>query len=1123
LSRLNHNLRSEIYFLKRLCYNRIGTLGGNLYMENKSNNKKPIKNRRGDIGWRIIKVFWIGAQAIVVLLIMGVLFAGGAAAGFFASYVKDEPIRKYEEIYNQIYSFNQTSEAYFKNNEFIGYLRTSEISQPVTIQEVSPYLIDAILATEDNSFYNHNGVNVRATARAVIEYITTGGQGTGGSTITQQLVKNQLLDPERELERKFKEMLLAIRIERMFDKDDIVEAYLNLVYLGFNANGTNIEGVKAGATGIFDVDVSQLNIAQSAYIAGMIQSPGRYTPFFRGRIVEENLRRGIERQRFVLRRMLDTGRITEAQHKEALDFNIRESLAKPKPSIVEKYPFLTFEIERRATEILINSLLESQGLTRENLNDGELTNYLDHARRLMSHGGVRIYTTIEKDIYDAFHEAVRDEALFGKRSVNNKLTVINPETNEEEEIGYLEQMAATLIDNETGAIIAMVEGRDFSELQYNLNVEPRQPGSAIKPLLVYAPALDLGLVQPASIIDDSPIFQWDFSQRDWWVPSNWNNEFQGLVTARRAMDQSYNLPAIKLFLRLKEEIDARIPFDYLEKMGITTLAPADFSATSVSIGGFTHGLTVEESTGAFATFANNGTYVRPYLIERIETLDGEIIYQHEYQPTYVFSEQTSFLMNDMLRTVVNQGTATFIRQSLGPDLDIAGKTGTTNIQTNYWFVGYTPQISMGVWSGYPLPERLNDGYGRRTQTIWVNLIKTLKEIRPEYVNEKQRFKMPENIVRQTVCSKSGLLPSKTCSDAQFLVTDYFNRRYIPSQTDDKVVEARTIVFDDKRYLAHDATPDDFVDVGIYVKTEPLVIPEELEEDTHRYVTRDANQRLPQELDPRLANPAPPAAPRGLQSVWDERGFKITWNKSEGQAIVGYRVYRAGRNGSYRHLTTIRLNAEPVFTDRYITPNDFYAYYITSVDNMGQESEPSHIQYSRQVDSGNFFVPNVPEPSAPTGLVQRRTLFGYVFSWQANDANEKIKHYNVYFSEDPASGFNKLGETSNTTYTHRQLNSSREIWYYVTAVNDRGESTESNLVRVNAGSNNPEESTPSEAEDPVSNGSSTEGSQTEQTQPEGSIESFNSPGPGAEHTNEDDGESESSDNNSGNSLLNQLLP
>lgn len=1020
---------------------------GDSVMENKSADKKTTKLIKKKKRRNIWKTLWIIIQVFIVLGLMGSLFVGGVAAGFFASNVKDDPIRDYEEIYSKIHDFNHTGEAYFNNNELIGQLRTAEVSQPITVNEVSPYLIHAILATEDNYFEEHSGVNFKSIMRAVLEQLRNSGDGTGGSTITQQLVKNQILGPEVTFQRKFKEMLLAMRVERMFNKDEILEAYMNIMYMGYNANGSNIEGVKAAAEGIFGVDVMDLNIAQSAYIAGMIQSPGRYTPFKRsGEIIDERFNRGLERMEFVLNRMLTTQRIRQVEFDEALAFDLRSTLAKPTPGIVEKYPFLTFEIERKVIDILVDQRLEELGTDRDSISESDYNEQRDFARRQLSRGGYKVHTTIDRELYEAFHEIASNDEMFGSRSTENKYTIIDEETGEEKEIGYLEQTAVTLLDNDTGAIIAMIEGRDFNELQYNLNTEPRQPGSSIKPILDYGPALELGLVQPASAIDDAPIFKWDRQTGKYWVPKNWNGQYQGIVSARRAMNMSYNLPAIKTFMNVQEKAGEEVPFDFLRKMGITTLDKRDFSAPSVAIGGMTHGLTVEENTNAFATFGNNGNYIESYLIEKIENLDGDIIFQHDIQPEYVFSEQTSYLMNDMLKSVINQGTATRIRRGMGSDLEIAGKTGTTNDKHDYWFIGYTPTLSMGIWLGYEKREPLVGDYSARNQNLWIELMKKVKELRPELVNEEAKFTMPSDIIRRTVCSKSGQLPSELCIEAGFLVEDLFNRKYLPTKVDESLVKARMVEIDGKPYTAHDSTPDDFVTEAVFFKRDPLEIPEELLDQRNRLLPLDWEDTAPEELDPREENGKEPDQPTGVNVAWSESGNEITWYAVADQDIAGYRVYRSTADGQFDNIASIPNHLSKVYIDEQAKQEDVYAYKVIAVDIAAQESVPSQVVISNQLNPDQFFA-SEQEPTQPTGLEGNQSVFGVELNWNANPIGEQVSIYKLYFTDNPINGFNLLDQTSSTSYTHTFTDIPKQYWYYIIAVNEKGDSKRSNAIRV----------------------------------------------------------------------------
>jgi penicillin-binding protein len=943
---------------------------GEAYMK-QSKESKPSKKSI----WRKLSRYLIYTILITLYIgLLAVLFTGGVAAGFLASKVQDEPIRDYNTIASKLSNYNQTGEAYFGDDEFIGYLRTSLSSEPVQIDQVSPNVIHALLAVEDNEFYSHIGIDISGLSRAVKEYFETPDGGSGGSTITQQLVKNQFLGNERSFDRKFKEMLLAMRVDNMFEKDTILESYLNIIYLGYNADGKNIEGIQAAAKGIFDVNASELNVPQSAFIMGMINRPSYYTPFNRDGIInDQRLNRGLTRMAYVLQRMLETNRITASEYSKALEYNVRANLTEPKMKSVEKYPFLTFEIEDRAIGILAAHNMKQENIDPNELNADEINHYRDQARRQLTLDGFKVYTTIDRQLYEAFHELVKDEELFGPRSENQTFTYIDPEI-EEKERGYLEQTAATLINNQNGAILAMVEGRDFNESQVNFATNsPRQPGSSIKPLLVYGPAMDTGVVQPASVIDDTP----DFNYNKGKPMRNYAQRYYGLVTVRDALIRSHNATAYRVFseTRLTEGTDKL--FSYLQKMGIEHVEEREMSHNSVALGGLTRGITVVENTAAFSTFANKGKFREPYMIKRIETMDGEVIYEHDTPPVQVFSEQTAFLMTDILGSVVKSSSGTGRNvgsglQEADINVDVAGKTGTTNDKYDYWFVGYTPQVSLGVWLGYERNDSLTQGYSPRNQNIWVKLMEKVKEIRPEYLNEEMHFEMPDNIVRKTVCSKSGLLPSELCRQQGYLVEDYFHDKYVPTEVGDRVSKERIIIVDGNRYIAHSSTPDEFVDSGIFIKREPIDIPEELKGESHKYYPNDWNLSAPTAYDPRSDNGRNPPVISEVRLSRNSGSVQINWYRVLDNDIAGYRVYRANTGGGFQQIASIPNHMNLTYTDQGVSNPQSYLYSVTAVDIAGRESPLSSVdkQKNRILEKAQE---NQREPEEPEEPVQEEPV------------------------------------------------------------------------------------------------------------------------------------------------------
>ncbi|MEW8970596.1 MAG: transglycosylase domain-containing protein [Mesobacillus sp.] len=330
-------------------------------------NKKTVKGAR--ITYSVV---WNMLFFLIIVFVLGGGFDAGAAAGYFASLVKDEQIRPYENMRKDIYNYEETSDLYFDNDVYLGKLRTDLYREEVKLDDMSKHLINAVVATEDEYFYEHDGVVPKAILRALFQEVTNSATSSGGSTLTQQLIKNQILTNEVSFERKAKEILLALRLEKFFDKKEILEAYLNVATFGRNANGSNIAGVQAAAKGIFGKDAKDLSLPQAAFIAGLPQSPFGYTPFSsdHGKLKDPaGLEPGLSRYKTVVTRMHGAGFISDQEFKEAINYDITKDFVKEVPSdnTVEEYPFLTFEIEARSVEILAKILAERDGYELQDL------------------------------------------------------------------------------------------------------------------------------------------------------------------------------------------------------------------------------------------------------------------------------------------------------------------------------------------------------------------------------------------------------------------------------------------------------------------------------------------------------------------------------------------------------------------------------------------------------------------------------------------------------------------------------------------------------------------------------------------------------------------------------------
>jgi penicillin-binding protein 1B len=890
-------------------------------MPDRTNSDKPTRPEKTK--WTV--VFTV-LKVLTLLFFIGIFLIGGTATGYVASLVKDDPVRSHAEIEKKIFSNYLTGFAYFNDKTLIGQLRSEEDRRLVKKEEVSPHLINAIIATEDKHFYEHHGFDPNGVFRAAIESVTGSAVQTGGSTLTQQLIKQTILTPEVSYKRKAKEILLALRLERMFSKDQILEAYMNEMYFGKSASGSNIYGVQAAAKGIFGVDAKALNIPQAAYIAGMLQAPSRYIPFN-----ADGLKAGKGRQKVVLERMRENGYITSLQYNEALQYDIAANLTQNNPKAYSKYPYLMMEIEERAARALADQeIANDPKLSKDTMPRDEYRELVDKKHKEILRGGYHIYTTIDKKTYEMMQSIAENPKNFDPNQTYDVQYGGQTKTIK----NAMEEVGATLLDNKTGAIIGFIGGRDFKVQQYNHTTHPRQPGSAMKPLAAYAPAFEKGILQPGSAIDDAPIALDNGPGNPPHYPMNWNNQFQGLITAREALRESYNIPAIKTYL----QVGIPEALKYVEMMGITTLITPkdnpkhnDYQAKTGVIGGLTQGLTVEEITNAYATFPNQGSFIDAYMIQKIVGPTGESVYEHTVKPKPVFSPQTAYLTTDMMRTVVTSGTGASVQRYLNSSRDIAGKTGTTNDDNDSWFVAYTPNVTLGVWDGFDIPTTLPKAGAPRPIRIWAKVMNGLFKLYPDKYPVNETFQKPPGIVTKEVCSKSGKLPTDLCRAAGTVITEVFNQKDVPTETCDVHQNARMIEYNGKMYLAKPETPNDMVTEKIALKVDDsTTVTKNSDKPSAFWHTLDWASRVSASLDPRTDDGKAPKRPKG---VVIEKST-LTWNGNPEADIVGYRIYQSMSGGPFEKVGVVDSSSNSY----HLTEHG--SYYLTVVDVAGKESEPS---------------------------------------------------------------------------------------------------------------------------------------------------------------------------------------
>lgn len=1019
--------------------------------EQKPQNYKEVLQSIGK--YTLLTFKWM----FIVGMIAGFL-GGGAAFGYVSALVKDDPVRSKEAMVAQMQDDAQTGFVYFRDNTLVGQIRTEEDRRLANLNEIPQLVIDAVFAIEDNHFYEHNGVDVKGTMRAVIQKLLNEDVQTGGSTITQQLARRVYLSLDKADSRKAKEILLAMRMERIMSKDQILLAYLNKIPYGNGSSGYNLYGIKAAAKGIFNIeDLNQLNVAQAAFLAGLPQQPSNYSTFNSSGVFDgAAFKRAVQRQQLVLRRMLEEGKINDQQYQEALQFDLKGSLAERVKKAYSTYPYLMIEVEKEAAKVLLKA--EHPDLDQKE--NPELYNEeLKEIQAQLKRGGYHIYTTIDKEIYDSMRDIAQDPKNFSP----------------DDKVKGMEQIGAVMIESRTGAILGMMEGRDFFKEQLNHATQAyRQPGSTMKPIAAYLPAMEKGL-QPASVIDDSPIILKD-GTRGYHIPENWDNKYRGLITARRALDQSYNIPAIKLFL---DVVGIKEAWEFAGKMGIKSITEADYVAQTGVIGGLKYGVTVKELTNAYATIGNNGVYNEAYLIQKITDSNGKVIYEHQLNPSTAFSEQTAYLMTDMMRTVITSGTATDLMKKFKHygKVPIVGKTGSTQDDADAWFMGYTPDITLGVWAGYELPiHKLSKQTGgtNRAKNIWALTMNMAIDKRPELFPTKN-FNRPDNIVQMTVSSLSGKLPSQATIEAGKQVTDLFNKKFLPTEEDNVLVKLPIITYNGINYIAHAETPADFVQEKMVIRREkPLnelfaelesvisKLPASRKRSLSFYRPSDYDMDAPSKNDPRTDDGKPPAAPTTVVSTRSGDTSVITFQASGSADIVGYRLYRSSNGGPFQRVNgkVVIAGEETKFTDT--TPGaGVFGYYITAVDVAGKESAPSQAAYTDGSlgqplsssgkedqppgsDSGSAEKPDQ-VPSAPSGLSVRSSGGGIEMKWKANPGKDRVNQYTVYYSDKEDGSYSKIGTVTGATQ-FRYYAVSYEGYYKVSATNDLGESKHSAPVK-----------------------------------------------------------------------------
>lgn len=903
------------------------------------NNKRKKQKKKTKFNWlKGLKVF------LITILIVGII-SGGVLVGTVLSIIKDAPDIEPSKINS---SLDQTSFIYDLDGNLIEKIQAAELRTIVGLNKMPTHLKDAFISIEDERFQEHHGVDPKGIVSAAIDNVKAGRIVRGASTITQQLVKNLYLSPEQKWTRKITEAYLALKMERVLHKDQILEAYLNRISLGQNAYG-----VQEAAQTYFSKNVGDLTIAQSALLAGVVKSPLKFQPYIRVRpdkfdsskqfsVGEADILgeryilvyndESVKRQKLVLKKMYELKTITKSEYEEALSEDIKENL---KPGGKKREDITSYFSDYVKTEV-VKALQENFGYSKERAYDelytgglkiystidvkmqkqleniytnftqvllGNINNIrgpalinwkLDNSGNVIDRKGKIIYYKKDNILNDDYNLVLRKESYSienGNIKINNKIltpypkhidigdyyviddkknlvsyvvgSIVIPEdeftVNNKNEIiiskKYLDksegfyqidekenliinnkyffiskdgivqpQSASVIMDYRNGYIKAIVGGRDIdgTRILNRATDSQRQPGSVIKPISVYLPALDNGY-NLATGIDDIPFYA---DGKRW--PKNWYSGYRGIQTLRKSVEQSINVNAVKTL----DDIGIQTSLSYLEKMGIidkenpqndsiVTAAEDpktnDENLSSLALGGMTKGLTPLEVTAAFGAIANDGIFREPIAFTKVLDKHGNILLEKSSTETIVVSPQIAYIMGDALRTTLSGGFPGRARLS---NMASAGKTGTTQNQADIWFVGYTPYYVGGVWIGNDSPGiTLSKGSGTAAQ-LWKNIMTKAHE----GLEAKSSFDRPDGIVTASVCTQSGLLPTKEClSDPRGVVkTEIFAKGTVPKKYCDKHVSL--VIDTTNNKIANEYCPKELTESRVFIERTPPYLP-----------------------------------------------------------------------------------------------------------------------------------------------------------------------------------------------------------------------------------------------------------------------------------------------------------
>lgn len=769
------------------------------------------------------KVAWkIGSWAInilLTLLLIGIV-TGAIMAGAFAMYIKSY-IDPTFDIDDLKLNSNLTTSLYYRETNEAGEVTWVEMEEDrlsgtenriwVSFDGIPEDMINAIISIEDKRFYSHKGVDIRRTTGAVLGFIT-GNDSYGGSTITQQLIKQVTGEDDVTIQRKIQEMMRALDLETKREKSEILEMYLNTIYLS-----QGCYGVQTAANSYFGKDISDCSLVECAALAAIPQAPTKWDP-------RQNPENNKKRRNDIINEMYEQGMITAEERDEAweTDLVLTDRGGADSTAVVHSYYVDT------VIDDVVADLQEELGVSKT------------VANQMVFSGGLKIYIAQDREVQKILDECYNDDSIFPKVTS-----------------GVLPESAMVIIDQSNGDVVALTGGRGEKTTPRGFNRAThakRQPGSTIKPLSAYSLALEQGLISYASPLDDSPINIGEGEQSRTW-PSNYPEKYEGLVPANQAVFQSKNTCAV----RLVQTLTSRYVYDYITgNYGLSTLVDgvttasgnvlSDVDLAPLALGGMTYGVTVRDMTGAYTTFANQGVYNESRTYLKVLDSEGNVILSKDNNSTVLLKESTAVIMTRMLQDVVKKGTANRSSVTLDNYIPMAAKTGTTTETKDLYFVGYTPYYTAAVWCGYDQPKTLRFS-SEASMSVW-NVVMT--RVHQKYIDAQKEgeeirdFADSSRVVEVEICRDSGLLPCSYCSldlRGDRVVKSYFDRDNVPTAICDCHVPVRYCT--ESECIAGDGCPEEHIEIVSFVKLRREFIKQvKVEDAQYTYVDVPANYVYP---------------------------------------------------------------------------------------------------------------------------------------------------------------------------------------------------------------------------------------------------------------------------------------